>query len=126
MKGLIREFKEFLSQGNVVDFAVAVVFGAAFKAIIDAFIAGIIEPIIASLYDADSIATAKTQILGVSFGTGLIVSAVINFVIIGFVLFLVVKAANMLKRKKDTEEEVPPVDEVQLLSEIRDLLKKEK
>lgn len=129
---MLKEFKEFLMRGNVVDLAVAVIIGAAFKAIVDSLVKDIFEPIIAMVFKADSIAGVSVQIGSATLGVGAFVAAIINFVIVGFVLFMVVKAMNTVQdlAKRGKEEEVAEVAAAptaeDYLREIRDLLAKEK
>ncbi len=124
---MIEELKTFLLRGNVVDLAVAVVIGAAFAAIITAFVDGIIGPLIAAIVGQPDFAMWTTTVLGTEFGTGLVISAIINFVAVGLVLFFMVRGVNRLmaaRRREDTDEvtvqETP--EEIILLREIRDKL----
>ena len=125
---MLKEFKEFLMRGNVVDLAVAVIIGAAFKAIVDSLVKDIFEPIIAMVFKADSIAGVSVQIGSATLGVGAFAAAVINFVIVGFVLFMVVKGMNavqdLAKRgQEETAKEVDPKPKAEdYLREIRDLL----
>ncbi|KHD45441.1 large conductance mechanosensitive channel protein MscL [Streptococcus hongkongensis] len=122
---MIKELKEFLFKGNVLDLAVAVVIGAAFKTIIDSLVADVITPLILNpvLKAAGVSNIAQLAWNGVKYGSFL--AAVINFLIVGTTLFFVVKAANkaMSYRKVEEEEEViaGPTQE-ELLVQIRDLL----
>lgn len=121
---MIKELKEFLFKGNVLDLAVAVVIGAAFKAIIDSLVADVVTPLILNpvLKAAGVENIAQLAWNGVKYGSFL--AAVINFLIIGTTLFFVVKAANKaMSYRKATEEEViaGPTQE-ELLVQIRDLL----
>ncbi|MEO2105899.1 MAG: large conductance mechanosensitive channel protein MscL [Actinomycetota bacterium] len=123
---MLKEFKEFLMKGNVIDFAVAVVIGAAFAAIITALVEGIINPIIAAIVGQPDITQVTTSIGSAKLLTGQVIGAIINFVLVGLVLFLLVKAANkaMDARKKEPEEVevVADPEEILLLREIRDSL----
>lgn len=121
---MIKELKEFLFKGNVLDLAVAVVIGAAFKAIIDSLVADVVTPLILNpvLKAAGVENIAQLAWNGVKYGSFL--AAVINFLIVGTTLFFVVKAANKaMSYRKATEEEVVagPTQE-ELLVQIRDLL----
>lgn len=123
---MIKELKEFLFKGNVLDLAVAVVMGAAFNAIITSLVGDIITPLILNpaLKSANVENIADLAWNGVKYGSFL--SAIINFLIIGTTLFFVVKAANhavSLGKKEEVveEEEAAPTQE-ELLAEIRDLL----
>ncbi len=125
---MLKEFKEFLMRGNVVDLAVAVIVGAAFKAIVDSLVKDIFEPVIAMVFKADSIAGVSVQIGSATLGVGAFAAAVINFVIVGFVLFMVVKGMNavqdLAKRgQEETAKEVASEPKAEdYLREIRDLL----
>ena len=124
---MLKEFKEFLMRGNVVDLAVAVIIGAAFKAIVDSLVKDIFEPIIAMVFKADSIAGVSVQIGSATLGVGAFAAAIINFVIVGFVLFMVVKGMNtvqgLVKSGKEEAKEVAPEPKAEdYLREIRDLL----
>ncbi len=130
-KGLIGEFKEFIMRGNVMDMAVGVIIGAAFKDIVDALTADFIRPLIDGIGGTE--VAGKIEIYGGQFlNWGHFVTAVLNFLMIALVLFLMLKAFNKiasLGKKKAAEEEAAPAvvktDEAILLEEIRDLLKKE-
>lgn len=122
---LIKELKEFLFKGNVLDLAVAVILGAAFNAIITSLVKDVITPLILNpvLKAAGVSNIAQLSWNGVAYGNFL--SAVINFLIVGTTLFFIVKAANKVMAKKPAEEEIIEVVEPtqeQLLAEIRDLL----
>ena len=123
---MLKELKAFLLRGNVVDLAVAVIIGAAFGAIVTSFVNDIITPLILSpaLEAAHVKNIAQLSWNGVAYGSFL--SAVINFLVIGTVLFFVVKAAekaqNIGKKEEATEEEVAAPTQEELLAEIRDLL----
>ena len=124
---MLKEFKEFLMRGNVVDLAVAVIIGAAFKAIVDSLVKDIFEPIIAMVFKADSIAGVSVKIGSATLGVGAFAAAIINFVIVGFVLFMVVKGINaaqgLAKSGKEEVAEVAAEPKAEdYLREIRDLL----
>ena len=125
----ISEFKEFIMRGNVLDMAVGVVIGAAFTAIVTALVDDIINPIITLISGKGTAGIAEVKV-GI-FPIGDLISAVINFLIIAFVVFWMVKIINgAMNRFKKKEEEVaeevaePSAEEV-LLTEIRDLLKEQ-
>lgn len=127
-KGLIAEFKEFIMHGNVMDLAVGVIIGAAFTAIVNALVEDILNPLIAllggdALVDGAS-ALSYTFANGVTMNYGNFIGAIINFLIVGLVLFLVVKAFNKARNAKADEEEEAAPSEVDLLTEIKDLLEK--
>ncbi|HFH9452835.1 TPA: large conductance mechanosensitive channel protein MscL [Streptococcus agalactiae] len=122
---MIKELKEFLFKGNVLDLAVAVILGAAFNAIITSLVKDVITPLILNpvLKAAGVSNIAQLSWNGVAYDNFL--SAVINFLIVGTTLFFIVKAANKVMAKKPAEEEIIEVVEPtqeQLLAEIRDLL----
>jgi large conductance mechanosensitive channel len=123
---VIKEFKDFISRGNVVDLAVAVVIGAAFTAVVSAFVAGLITPLI-GMIGGTEFRKIDFTINGSTFEVGIVINAVITFIVVAAVVFfLVVKPLNMLEaRRKRGEEPVEPEqlsDEALLLTEIRDLL----
>ena len=123
---MLKELKAFLLRGNVVDLAVAVIIGAAFGAIVTSFVNDVITPLILNpaLKAAGVEKIAELTWNGVAYGSFL--SAVINFLVIGTVLFFVVKAAekaqNLGKKEEAAEEEVAGPTQEELLAEIRDLL----
>lgn len=124
---MLKEFKAFAIKGNVIDLAIGVVIGAAFSKIINSLIEDVITPLL--LKPAlEAAKLTKLEELTV-FGTvkyGVFLSAIINFIIVAFVLFLVVKGVNAARRKEQAQPAAPapPAEDVKLLTEIRDLLKK--
>lgn len=130
---MVKELKDFLLRGNVVELAVAVVIAGAFGLIVASFVEQLINPLIGLIFgqpDLSAIVIETTSRSGepVIFGIGAFLNTVINFAIVGTVLFLVIRAANnMMERRKAVEEEVVVVDEtpedVVLLREIRDSLR---
>ncbi len=133
---MLKEFKEFALKGNLLDIAIGFVMGAAFKSVVTAFTGGIVSPLIGLLFNTDfkdlkwivkdGIANADGKIEGeISVLYGTFLTTVIDFIIVAFIMFLIVKAVNHLKRK---EEEVPAApsgpSQEDLLIEIRDLLAK--
>ena len=130
---MIQGFKEFISRGNVVELAVGVIIGAAFKNIVDALVDGIINPLIAAVIGKPDFSDAFILTLnGTDVKFGLLITAVINFILMAFAIyFCIVVPMNALnaRRKKDEEETVAEAeankeesDEVKLLTEIRDAL----
>ena len=137
---MLKEFRDFAMKGNVVDLAVAVIIGAAFGAIVTSLVGDIIMPIIGSItggldfsnyfiglskdVTATNLADAKKQ--GAVLAYGNFLTLTINFLIVAFVLFIVIRAMTMLKRKEAAAPAAPPkpTREEELLTEIRDLLKK--
>ena len=122
--GFFKEFKEFATRGNVVDLAVAVVIGAAFGKIVTSFTEDIITPLILNpaLKAAGADKISELTWNGVMYGNFL--AAILNFIIIAFALFLIIKGINSTKKKEEPKEVTPagPTQE-ELLIEIRDLLK---
>lgn len=107
MKKIIAEFKEFINRGNVVDMAVGIMIGGAFKAIVDALVANLISPLIGVLFKRD-FSTLSFTINGVTFQYGALIMAIVNFLIIAVVLFTIIKVMNSLRDiGKKKEEEVP-------------------
>lgn len=124
---MLKEFKAFAMRGNVLDLAVGVIIGGAFGAIITSFINDVITPLLLkpALEAANLTKLEDLKVFG-AVKYGMFLSAVINFIIIAFVLFLIIKGINAMKKKeeaKPTAPEAPPAD-ILLLTEIRDLLKK--
>lgn len=130
---MLKEFKEFAVKGNVVDLAVGVVIGGAFGKIVTSMVNDIIMPILGALtgginftYLKFVIKEAHGNVPAVTLNYGSFIQNVIDFFIISFSIFLLIKLINKFKREKRVEavtEEVKPSDEVLLLQEIRDLLK---
>ncbi len=134
---MLKEFREFAIKGNVVDLAVGVIIGAAFGGIVSSLVADIIMPVVGAItggldfsnyfsplsktVTASNLADAKKQ--GAVLAWGNFLTVTLNFVIVAFVLFLVVRAINTLKRKQEAATPKPSRQE-ELLAEIRDLLKK--
>ncbi len=129
MKNMIQEFKTFISRGNVVDLAVGVVVGNAFKDIVNSIVDNIIMPIVGILIGGINFTTLSLRVWGVDVKFGLLLQSIVDFFIIAFCIFMAIKVINKLSRKKEEKKEEPKVsvksDEVVLLEEIRDLLKKE-
>ena len=137
---MLKEFREFAMKGNVVDLAVGVIIGAAFGAIVTSLVGDIIMPLIGAAtggldfsnyyiplsakVTASNLADAKKQ--GAVLAYGNFLTLTLNFLIVAFVLFIVVRLMNQLTRRAEAAPPPPPKPsrEVELLSEIRDLLKK--
>lgn len=124
---MLQEFKKFAMRGNVVDLAIGVIIGAAFSAIVNSLINDVLTPLI--LKPAlEAAQLSKLEDL-TAFGAvkyGKFIAATINFIIVAFVLFLIVKGMNAAKKKEEAAPAAPaePPADVKLLTEIRDLLKK--
>lgn len=130
---MIKEFKSFVMKGNILDLAVAVIIGAAFKVIVTSLVKDIIMPPIGVMLGGVDFsdlsylvqaATPETQAVTINYGT--FFQTVIDFLIIAFVIFMIIKAYNQTQKKKEEEPASPPApsNEEVLLAEIRDLLKK--
>jgi large conductance mechanosensitive channel len=118
----LKEFKQFAVRGNVMDLAVAVVIGAAFGKIVSAFVDGIIMPVIGLLLGGINLA-AKTFVLGHAvIKWGLFLQAIVDFALIAFSIFLIIKLINLLYKKEEAHPK--PSNEEILLREIRDILQK--
>jgi len=120
MRSIVKEFKEFISRGSVLDLAVGIVIGVAFTTVVNSFVNDILNAIIGAF-----VGKPNFDNLTVTIGDGVVrygafLTAVVNFVVVAFALFLVVKAFNAFRRKEDPE---PEVTEKDLLVEIRDLMR---
>ena len=124
MKKFIEEFKEFISQGNAMDLAVGVIIGAAFKSIVDSLVNDILMPVIGIATGGVDFSTLVLKIGSVSINYGLFINAIINFVIIAFIIFLIIKSLAKLKRKNKKEIQPALSEEVLLLRDIKDSLAK--
>jgi large conductance mechanosensitive channel len=127
MRSVLAEFREFVLRGNVVDLAVAVVLGAAFGAVVTSFVTNLLTPLIAAIGGQPDFSGLTFTVNGSRFGYGAFLNALLSFVLIAAVIFfLVVKPVNALlarlKRADEPEAEAPTAD-IQLLTEIRDLLR---
>lgn len=122
---MLKEFKAFAMRGNVIDLAIGVIIGGAFGAIVSSFINDVITPLLLKpALDAAHLSTLEELTIMGAVKYGKFLAAVINFVIIAFVLFLIIKGINATKKKEEAAAPAPPPADVQLLTEIRDLLKK--
>lgn len=122
---MLKEFRDFAMRGNVVDLAVAVIIGGAFGKIVTSLVNDILMPIIGT-FIGDSFASLTININGVAVKYGAFIQSVVDFVIIAFVIFMVIKGMNKVKKKKEEAPAAPPAPtkDQELLTEIRDLLKK--
>ncbi len=120
---MIKEFRDFVAKGNVLDLAVAVIIGGAFGLIITSLVDDILMPLIGILMGGVDFSTLALQVGDATLAYGNFIQAIINFLIIAFVLFLIIRQANKMQPK---EEPAPagPSEEVVLLTEIRDALRK--
>lgn len=139
--GFTKEFREFAMKGNVMDLAVGVIIGGAFKTIVDSVVGDLIMPLVGIVFKADfsnlyiplsdkidpnlHLSLVEAKKLGPVFAWGNFVTVVLNFIILAFVIFLLIKGMNRLKRKQEeAPATVEPSSTDKLLMEIRDSLKK--
>lgn len=128
---IMKEFKDFILRGNVMDLAIGVVIGGAFKAIIDSLVADVIMPLIGMVTGKIDIASLSVTVGTAVLKYGNFLQQILNFLIIAFVIFMTVKAINTAHKKlakkaeEEAEEDAKPSAE-DLLAEIRDLLKDKK
>ena len=124
---MFKEFKEFISKGNVLDLAVGVIVGGAFGKIVTSLVDDIIMPIIGLIIGGIDFSGLSLKIGDATVKYGMFIQNIVNFLIIAFSIFLVVKAVNKMRRMKPEKEEAPAepqkTNEEILLTEIRDLLK---
>lgn len=128
---MLKEFREFINRGNVVDLSVGVIVGGAFGKIVSSLVDNVLMPIIGIVIGGIDFSNLSITYKDANIAYGLFLQNVIDFLIIAFCVFLLVKFLNKITRKKSTEEKSTepvapkPSEEVLLLTEIRDLLKKE-
>ena len=131
---LIKEFKDFAVKGNMIDMAVGIIIGASFNAIVNVLVKNIILPPLSLLSDGISfgdkkfiLREANAQASQVSVDYGLLIETVLDFLIVGFTIFLVVKFINRLRAKSEDVKDVtvPTPADVELLSKIKDLLEEQ-
>lgn len=125
---MLKEFKQFLFRGNLLDLATAVVLGVAFNAVVTSLVKDVITPFIAAIGGEPDLGRLTLHIGDGRVGYGTFLNALLNFVIVAAVMFLILKAAAQARKLRATtdepaEETVPPSDEAMLLAEIRDLLR---
>jgi len=135
---IIKEFKQFAMRGNVLDMAVGIIIGGAFGKIVSSFVADVIMPPIGALLGGVDFSNLRLTVKGasvndageavkaVTINYGMFINTVIDFIIIAFAIFMVIKAMNSMKKKEEAAPAPPPApsNEEKLLTEIRDLLKK--
>lgn len=126
---MLKDFREFISQGNVIDLAIAVILGTAFTAIVNSLVVDIFMPLIGALLGGLDFESLAFQVGEASINYGLFIQAVINFFLIALFVFFVTRAIVAMQKEFGREEEQEPEPEpeipqdIQLLTEIRDLLK---
>ncbi len=136
--GMLKEFKEFAMKGNLVDIAVGFVMGAAFKQVVTSFTGGIVSPLIGMIFQADlkklkyimkegTLNDAGEKVGEVALLYGDFITSIIDFIIVAFVMFMIIRGINATKKKEAPKPEAPkgPTQE-ELLAQIRDLLAKQK
>lgn len=116
-----QDFKEFVARGNVLDLAVAVILGIAFGAIVTSLVDDIIMPLVGVVLGGIDFSALAIQVGEATIAYGNFIQAVVNFLIIAFVIFLIVRAAEAVQREEEEAPEEPSAEE-KLLREIRDLL----
>ena len=124
---MLKEFKKFISRGNVFDLAVGVVVGNAFSKIVTSLVDNIIMPVVGIIIGGIDFTKLSLTIFDVKIEFGIFIQNIVDFLIIAFCIFLAIKVINKLTKKDEKKEEIKaPVksDEVKLLEEIRDLMKK--
>ena len=127
---MVKEFKEFISKGNVMDMAVGFIIGGAFTAIVNSLVESILMPIIGVISGGMSVADMSVTVGNAVIGYGAFIQAIIDFLLVALVLFFIIKALNKAKAAVAKEEEEAPAEpeevpaDIALLTEIRDLLKK--
>lgn len=121
---MLKEFRDFIAQGNVLDLAVAVIIGGAFGAIINSLVNDILMPIVGIVMGGIDFSGLSIKVGNALVLYGNFIQAIVNFLIIAVTMFVVVRSYNQLRRKDKAEPAPPePSEEVKLLAEIRDILK---
>ena len=137
-KGIVSEFKAFITRGNVMDMAVGIIIGGAFTAIVQSLVNDLLMPVIGALFGGIDFSTLKYVVRAADEAAGIeeaaikygsFIQAIVNFLLIAIVIFLLVKGINNMHKKKEEPAPAPaappePSEEVKLLTEIRDALKK--
>lgn len=123
MKNMLDEFKAFINKGDVVTIAVGLVMALYFKQIVDKFIEGIITPILAAIFGEPNYASIGFDLGDAFVSIGLVIGAIIDFVVVAFILFLMIKAYNKWKGVEPELESEGGPTEIDLLTEIRDALR---
>ncbi|WP_242360743.1 large-conductance mechanosensitive channel protein MscL [Limosilactobacillus antri] len=122
---MLKEFKDFIARGNVIDMAVGIIVGAAFTSIVNSLVTNLINPLIGLFIGKIDLSNLAVTIGDAQFKYGAFLNAVINFLIISFVVFMLVKGINKF-RKKEQAAPTKPSPEAQYLKEITELLKENK
>lgn len=119
---MLKEFKEFIARGNVIDLAVGVIIGGAFTSIVNSLVTNIINPLLGLFIGQIDLSNLVVKVGSATFKYGSFINAIINFLIISFIVFLIVKAINKVTKHEKKEKPAAPTAE-DYLKEIRDLLK---
>lgn len=119
---MLKEFKEFIARGNVIDLAVGVIIGGAFTSIVNSLVTNIINPLLGLFIGQIDLSNLVVKVGSTTFKYGSFINAIINFLIISFIVFLIVKAINKVTKREKKEKPAAPTAE-DYLKEIRDLLK---
>lgn len=122
--GMMKEFKEFAMKGNLIDMSIGIVIGAAFGAVSKTFIEGIFMPLVGLVFQLENFDQYAIQIGTASVKVGSFIGATINFLIIAFIMFMLIKAMNSMKKAEAPAPPAGPTPTEALLAEIRDSLKK--
>lgn len=129
MKGFIREFKEFISNGNVMSMAVGIIIGGAFTAIVNSLVSDIITPLLGMILGGINFSGISITVGDATLLVGRFIQSIIMFILTALVIFVIMKGFNKFAVKKKAEEEASapaePSEEVKLLTEIRDALNKQ-
>ena len=125
-KKTLDEFKEFISQGNVVDLAVGVIIGSAFGKIVTSLVNDILMPLIGILIGGIDFSSLSIKVVDANINYGMFIQNIIDFLIVAFCIFMFTKMIARFNRKQEEKEEVKVNEELETLKEIRDLLKKKK
>ncbi len=123
---MIKEFKKFISRGNVVDLAIGVVIGGAFSKIVSSLVDNIIMPIVGIIIGGIDFSNLTIKINDAKIEYGLFLQNIVDFLIVAFCIFIVIKAFNKITHKKEENKVKEKSDEVKILEEIRDTLQKNK
>ncbi|HOJ02913.1 MAG TPA: large-conductance mechanosensitive channel protein MscL [Bacteroidota bacterium] len=133
--GMFQEFKAFAMRGNVVDMAVGIVIGAAFGTIVSSFVADVLTPPLGLLMGGVDFSglkivlkAAEGDVPAVTLNWGMFIQKIVDFIIVAFAIFMVIKAMNAFKKKEETAPAAPPAPPAEevLLTEIRDILKQQR
>ena len=124
MRQLVRDFKAFAVRGNAIDLAVGVIIGAAFGKIVSSLVSDVIMPSIGLLLGKVDFSTLSLTIGASTIAYGKFIQSVVDFLIVAFCIFITIQQLQRFKKKEEKTPSVEPPEEVKLLTEIRDLLKK--